>query len=115
MKINSYFLKLSGKVESPQELEIGKNYHLKIEGSITSQTDMDNHDGSFDRAYKLEPVMIEGVDEKGEAIKFRDARSKGQLLRGTLYREWRNSNLPIDFDTYYGEKMDEIISERLKL
>lgn len=101
--INSNFLKLSGKVELPKELNIGENYSLAIHGSITSTTDHDNHNGTIDRSFKFEPVKCEILNELGEVLKAKDTRSDGQKTRAWAYKYWEDpeNHVTMDFDTFY--------------
>lgn len=92
MNINSYWLKLTGKVNIEKELHLDHGYKIKIEGAVPSSTDVSNEDGSFDRIFKLVPILVEIEDEKGEVIKAKDTRSWSAKLRRTLYHVWESEN-----------------------
>lgn len=103
-KVNSHFLKLSGKVELPKELNIGENYSLAIHGSITSTTDHDNQNGTIDRSFKFEPVKCEVLNELGEVLKAKDTRSDAQKTRAWAYKYWEDPDNKlgnITFDDFY--------------
>lgn len=106
---------MSGKAELPSELSLGKNYKITIGGSITSQTDSDNQDGTLTRYYKFEPILVELIDEKGERIHARDVRSRSQQLRSLIWKNWRDNGENIEFDKYYDEVMLEIINSQYEL
>lgn len=111
MPDNNHVLKLTGKVELLQPLKLCHNFHVTIDGSITSITEADNQDGTSTYYYKFEPVLVEAIDEKGERIKAKDARRKGQLLRGVLWKFWKDSNENCDPEVYYEKKMDTLIQK----
>ena len=106
---NSYVLRLSGKAELPEPLEIGNNYHCSLEGSITSKTEADNNDGSHTLYYAFKPVKIDVLTPKGETIKAKDTRGKSQLFRGRIWALWNRKNLNMDAQTYYDKLMDKLI------
>ncbi len=108
MEISSYHLKLSGKAELPREIEIGSNYHISLEGSITNFTESDNDDGSHSRMYTFKPVKVELLDPQGKALKLKDTRSKSQLLRARFYAIWREQNVDVPYEKWYDELMDSI-------
>ncbi len=112
--MDSYCVKLQGKAEIPEPLKIGHNLRTTIEGSITSETIEDNEDGSFTHVYKFAPVLVELIKETGETIKAKDVRSRGQQLRGVLWRRWKNLNEPISFEEYYDQEMTRIISQEIR-
>lgn len=109
METNSHFLKLSGKSELPEAIEIGYNYHVSLEGSITSCTESDNEDGTCNRMYTFRPVKLEILTNQGKSLKLKDTRKKTQLLRGRLWGIWKNLNTDIDFDTWYDRLMNNVI------
>ncbi len=112
--INTYAIKLTGKAFLPKPLEIGKNYHTDIEGSITSLTEEDNNDGTHTFYYKFEPVIIKVIDEKGETIKAKDTRRASQRLRSAIWKEWSSLGVNEEFDDYYEKKMSGIIKQILE-
>ncbi len=107
--VSDYLIKLSGKAELPEPLEIGMNYEIKAKGTITSINEADKDDGSRTFTYKFEPVIIEVISESGKAIKAKDVRQKSRQLRAALWREWKENGENIEFEDYYNQKMDEII------
>ena len=108
-EIKSYILRLTGKAELPQDIQIGHNYHVSLEGSVPSVTESDNDDGTHNRIYTFKPVKIEVLDEKGKTIKLKDARRKSQLLHGELWHAWKFEDKGLDADQYYEKAMSGII------
>jgi len=88
MNINSHYLKLTGKVELPDALELGHAYKVTVDGEVDSTSDHNNHDGTFDRSYKLVPFVLEVIDHHGVTISKKDVRSKSQLVRSRFWRIW---------------------------
>ena len=78
MTINSHILKLTGKAELPKELELGFNYKVTIDGSVTETTTVDNENGTVDVIYKFLPVLVETLTPKGERLKLKDVRKESQ-------------------------------------
>ena len=109
-KQDNWVLKLQGKAELPRPLEIGYNFKIQIDGSITAITEQDNDDGSRTFYYKFEPVLVEAINQKGERIKAKDVRQQSKKLRACLYREWEEANIPVEFNDYYEQRMGEIIA-----
>ena len=108
--MDSYVLKLSGKAELPQPLEIGHNIKTVLEGSITSKTETDNEDGSHTHYYLFKPIVVEAIDSKGERIRAKDTRSRSTQMRSLLFKRWREQNIAEEFDEWYEKKMLEIMA-----
>lgn len=105
MEINSHYIKLSGKAEIPQSIEMGSNYHVSLSGNITKVTEHDNEDGTFNREYNFKSVKIEILEPTGETIKAKDTRSHSALLRNLLYKKWVNAASDISFEDFYSKFM----------
>ena len=73
---NSFVVKFSGKAEIPTNLEIGFNYLISAQGTVTSLTESDNDDGTHTIYYKFEPVHVDMISDKGEKIKIKDVAGK---------------------------------------
>ena len=116
--MEEFYLKISGKVNIPQRLEIGHNYHVILNGSITKEERADNNDGSFLVTWKFEPVQVEVLTPKGETIKAKDKRRISQKIRGALYFCWKESNTQMDEEEFYeqnGLKIIKYMPEVLEL
>ena len=111
MNINSHILKLTGKSELPSEIEIGHNYKITCEGSITKEELHDNEDGTFNKVYIFRPVTIEIITNKGETLKLKDTRSYSQLFRARMWKKWQDANSQLSFDDWYGRLMQRLIQQ----
>ena len=100
-EINSHILKLTGRAELPQEIELGDNYHVSLEGSIESYSLHDNHDGTYNKMYTFKPVKIDVLDHKGKALKLKDPRSNSTKVRNYLWKIWFEEGVTEDFDACY--------------
>lgn len=109
--MDNYALKLSGKAELPESLEIGHNIRTQLEGSITAETISDNEDGTKTHYYTFKPVIVEVIKQTGERIRARDTRSRSQQLRSLLFRLWREDNNPEEFEKYYDDIMVKLMNE----
>lgn len=121
MMTNSHILKLTGKSELPEAVEIGHNYHVELDGSITAIAEHDNNDGTADKIYTFKPIKLEVLTPKGKTLVLKDTRSNSQLLRGMLHGKWKNAASNIDFEEAYSKfsfgvmsDMDELI-DRYKI
>lgn len=101
MDIKDHVLKLSGKASLLSPVELGYNYHVEVDGSVTSKIDTDQHDGSIIRYYKFEPVLIKLINEMGETIKAKDTRSQSQKIRSLLKFRWEQAPVNVEFEDYY--------------
>jgi hypothetical protein len=99
--INSYILKINGKVEIPEELVAGHNYKVSIEGSIPSYEMSDNENGTFDLTYKLKPIRVELINELGVTLKAKDPRSNSNKARSQAMAIHMEKCTNIDFETFY--------------
>ena len=109
--MDSYAIKLTGTAELPEPLEIGHNYAVSLQGSITAETISDNEDGSKTHYYRFRPVMVEVVRPKGERLRAKDTRSRSQQLRAWLFRLWREENSGESFDDYYDRRMLDVMQK----
>ena len=108
--VDDFLLKLQGKVAISEPCEIGHNYSVKIDGSITSKTEEDNNDGSSTFVYRLEPVLVEAITPLGKTLKAKDVRRISQRLRARVYVYWLNNQIEQDFEEYYQKIGEKIIS-----
>ena len=107
--MNNYVLRLSGKAELPEDIEIGHNYHVSLEGSVPTFQQTDNEDGTFTRTYTFKPVKIDLLNAKGETLKLKDTRSQSQLLRARFWKQWQNMPDDIPFEEWYPRLMNNLI------
>lgn len=110
IEISSHILKLQGKAELPQEIELGFNYHIALEGSIIATSEHDNENGTADRVYTFRPVKVEILTPKGERLKLKDPRKNSQKLRNYLFKLYANEGYTEPFDQVYDMATLEILS-----
>lgn len=113
--INSHILRLQGKAELPREVQIGSNYHISLEGSVTNFTQSDNEDGTHNRTYTFKPIKVELLDPLGETIKLKDARSKSQLWRSRCWSIWKTQNINMPFEEWYDALMDNMLFSAVEI
>ena len=82
--MHTYNLKLTGKLNIPEELPIGKDFHVALIGSITSITKKNNEDSSFTFDHKFEPFTLEILRENGTTMKV-DKTKLSQKLRSRAF------------------------------
>ena len=107
--METYFLKITGKVNIPSALEIGHNYHLTADCSIVSEQKSDNEDGTYSVTYKLIPITVEVGRNNGEVIKAKDPRRNSQKVRNYLWKAWQTECPTEDFDRLYDEFTNEVM------
>jgi hypothetical protein len=114
----TYYLKVSGKANIPKRLEIGHNYKVVMDASITQEQKNDNNDGTYDVIFKVEPLTVEIGKDGGEVIKAKDPRKNSVKIRNKLHWLWQNAQMNIEFDDYYTKvtnyitlNLEDIISE----
>ena len=56
MQVNSHILRLTGKIEIPAAMEMGKDIRLTITGAVTSIVQKDNDDGTVDMIYNFRGI-----------------------------------------------------------
>jgi len=103
MNINSYSLKLSGKAELPEDIQIGDNYHVSLEGTVESESTHDNHDGTYSKIYTFKPVKVDLLDPKGKALRLKDPRKNSQKIRNFLWKLHEQEGYGEDFERVYDE------------
>lgn len=63
-KINTYLIKVSqSAIPSDGKHELGDDVVVQVRGSVIEIKDTDNHDGSYDRTYKVKGVLAEIIKE----------------------------------------------------
>lgn len=107
----TYFINLRGKVNIPQKLEIGKNYSITADCSVTQSKVDDNHDGTVNITFKAEPMTLDITGENGEVIKAKDPRKNSVKFRNYLFKLYAQEGYTEDFDTVY----DMVILEALSV
>ena len=111
MEVNEHIIRLSGRATLPSPLDMAKTYNVTLSGEVVSITESNNQNGTCDKIYTFKPVLVEVVNERGEAIKSKDTRSMSKKLRACLYKEWKDSGSELSDEDYYSQRMSEIIGK----
>jgi|SRR3990167_5809656 len=105
-----HYLKLKGKVNIGESLELEHDYQITIRGSITGLSKDTNHNGDMDIGYRFEPLTVEVLTPKGETIRA-DRYKQSQKMRLALKKKWESSHEELDFPDFYKRETDRIIRE----
>ena len=108
--VNSHILKLKGNSELPEEIEIGHNYHIALEGSVTGFKVEDNEDGTFNKIYDFKPVKVDVLTPLGKSLKLKDPRKSSQKFRNYCYKIWIEEGYTEPFDEVYENTIWEAMS-----
>lgn len=118
---DTYFIKIQGKANIPEPLNIGHNFKIVADCSITQEQKDDDERGGFDITYKAEPIIVEIIKDNGEVVKGKDPRKNSVRIRNFLWKTYFNEGGIQDFDQVYDEAtwvilsmMPEIYRETIK-
>lgn len=110
---NENILRLGGKVNLPEPLEMGHSYKVLIDGEITQISDSDNHDGTINKTFKFEPLLCEVQKDNGETIKAKDPRKNSVKIRKVCYAIWATKQTNKSADEVY-DKVTNIILNNME-
>ena len=108
--METYYAKIQGKVNIPQKLEIGHNYRLVADCSVTSESKEDLENGEFSITSKLVPITAEISKDNGPTIKAKDPRKNSQKIRNYLFKIYANEGYTEDFDQLYDAFTQEVMT-----
>ena len=118
---DSYILKLTGKAELPESIEINNNFKILIQGAITKKEEEDNERGGRNYSFTFKPVIIETIDHIGKTLKARDSRSDSKLWKAQLWSKWKETETGMNDEQFYHfinaylrRNVDWIIEQALK-
>ena len=57
MQVNEHILKVSGKIDIPEGLELGSDHVISLTGQIVKVEDLDNQDGTCNKVYVFKPML----------------------------------------------------------
>lgn len=116
METNSHHIRLQGKAEIPEPLELGSGYKVLLEGEVVSVSEYNNQNGTKDIAYSFKPALAQIEDDKGKVIKARDMRSRSQQLRRMLRSAWEaDPSAPTDHEKSYDDVMKYILAHAYEI
>jgi hypothetical protein len=97
----TYFIKISGKANIPERLEVDKNYHIACDCSITQESKDSNENGTYDITFKAQPMTVEILKSNGSIIKAKDPRRVSVRMRNFIYKNWSQEGCVYDFEEVY--------------
>ena len=97
----TFFIKISGKANIPERLEVDKNYHIACDCSITQESKDSNENGTYDITFKAQPMTVEILKSNGTIIKAKDIRKNSVRFRNYLYKLWSEEGCIHSFDDVY--------------
>jgi len=115
MTPNSYYIKISGKANIPEELELGGGYKVVLDGEIINKTEANNQDQTYDTIYLFKPALCEIQDKYGKIVKAKDMRSRSSQVRRALYRAWEADPGALDSEQEYDILMAYILKHIYEL
>jgi hypothetical protein len=80
---NSHSIKLSGKFEIPEPIEIDRDYQISLTGSVDSIA-KHSDGGEISYVYSLKPLYGEVTTDKGDTVKMVKKGSQSQKLRAEI-------------------------------
>ena len=113
--INEHYIKFVGKACIPKPLELGNNFKVEIDGEVTTVTDSNNQDGTKDRYYKFQPILVKILKDNGEVIKAKDNRSASTKIRNMHYRIWQSNDDNRHYEDAYQDTMKQVMFEIMDL
>lgn len=108
--MDTYYAKIQGKVNIPIKLEIGHNFKLTADCSVTGESKEDNEDGTYSYVAKLVPITAEITKDNGPTIKAKDPRKNSQKIRNYLFKAYSDEGYVEDFDEVYDSFTLEVMS-----
>ena len=120
MEINEYIISIGGKASTLEALELGGDYRVTIDGTIISQTDVDNDNGTKNVVSKLKPRLVDSIEHKGKKLKIKDKSSSSKKTHGRHHfweAEHPQENIPYDeaqelFRKHYDAIMAYVIKQK---
>ena len=116
-----YYIKINGKANISEPLEIDHNYKITADCSITEDRKVSNEDGTYSITFKAEPMTVEIEKDNGEIIKANDPRKNSTKFRNFLFKVYTELGVIHDFDSTYDEviwvamsKMHSLVAEAVK-
>lgn len=110
METNSYYIKIIGKANIPQALEIGHNFKVIADCSVTQEQKDDNENGTYDITYKVVPITAEISKDNGPTIKATDPRRNSQKIRNYLFKHYHDEGVVEGFDEIYDAFTFEVMA-----
>lgn len=88
MNISSRYIKLNAQFEIPEDLIIGQDYNIELNGSITACTETDDEMGGIERKYAYKAIMGDCQGSTGKTIPLKDPRRHSVKFRSMILNVW---------------------------
>lgn len=108
MEITSKHIKIQGAFELPleTELELGTDYLVALEGSITTRSESPNEDGTMSQMWRYKPAKGKLGAITGKSVTLKDVTRKSVRLRSMI-----TNFLMLDYEI----SMDKLMKDPEKL
>lgn len=87
MNITSRSIKISGAFEIAEDLKIGNDYPINLQGGITARTERPDEQGGIEVEYRYKPLLGAILGDSG-ASKMTHKGSKSAKLRAMIMYGW---------------------------
>ncbi len=108
--MDTYFIKLKGKANIAEPLEIDKSYKVVIDCSVTEDRKNSNEDGTYNVTFLAEAHTIEAVTPQGKVLKAKDPHRNSQKIRNYLFKLYTMEGYTEPFDECYDMFTQEVMS-----
>jgi hypothetical protein len=96
-------VRLSGKFNIPEPIEIDNSYTLTLEGSVVSISKFSQENGEYEICYHIKPSHGEITGKGGKTAKLTQKTRHSLILRRLLAQIAQDRG--IDADLFYGQVM----------
>ena len=83
--LNENIVRILGSISIERELEIGRDYEIKVTASCTEKAKVDNNDGTFNFKHKLRLITGEIINDRGQSLRLNIKSSWSQKLRRRIF------------------------------
>lgn len=110
MEVNEHIVQLTGTANIPQPLSLGHDYEIVANVNCYRVTEVDNHDGSINKLYKLKVVDSVVRNSLGKEIK----TGKGSLSQKLRFAITANIQDKEVAEKTYENEMNKLIDHYTK-
>lgn len=107
--MKSYSVKIVGKAEIPEALDMDKEYVLATRVAPDSVTKRPNDDGDFDYTFSVKINAHIDIEAQGKLIRSKDPKSRSKQMRYVIIRQ--NVDYEAFMAWYIATKLDDDIIE----
>lgn len=86
--VSSRYISVKAQFEIPEDLIIGQDYNIELNGSITACTESDDEMGGIERKYALKAILGQCGDSTGKTIPLKDPRRHSVKFRSMILNIW---------------------------